>query len=167
MATPTMVTIVGVVQTPPATPDSTFTVVMEQRGYLTHSDGTMIEPTKYVGTADGSGAISFQVPASTDPSWDYVLDGKIVGTSWTYRVTFDLMDNLPPAAPFYAGVPHNAGSTITLNDLIPAGVVSQSALYAPINHHHTPDQVGFLVLGPAEAVPGGTPDGTVVIRKAA
>lgn len=136
MAQPTMVTLTGDVQTPPATADPTFRVVMQQLGYLMHADGTVIEPTTYTGVADGSGHISFTVPASTDPAWDYVVDGKIVGTSWTYRVVFDPIDNGKQGAPFYAGVPHDLGSTLTLNDIIPAGQLSQSALYAPINHTH-------------------------------
>ena len=167
MALPTMVTITGQFQTPPATPDATFAVVMEQQGYLMHDDGTVVEPTTYRGVADSNGAISFQVPASTDPNWNYIVNGKMVGTNWTYRCTFDPIDNLPQAAPFYAGVPHNMGPTLTLNDIIPAGQLSQSALYAPINHHHTPDQVGFLILGAVDPVPPGTPAGTVIIREAA
>jgi hypothetical protein len=167
MATPTMVTLTGTVQTPPSTPDGTFRVVMDQQGYLTHADGTIIEPTRYIGVANGSGQISFQVPASTNPAWNYVVDGKIVGSVWTYRCFFDPIDNGKQGAPFFAGVPHNLGASLTLNSLIPAGVLSQSALYAPINHQHTPDQVGFLVLGPAEALPINTPSGTVIIRKAA
>lgn len=167
MAQPTMVTLTGDVQTPPSVVDPTFRVVMEQQGYLMHADGTIIEPTTYQGVADTNGHISFSVPASTDPAWDYVLNGQIVGTTWTYRTFFDPIDNGKQGAPFYAGVPHNMGLTLTLNDIIPAGQLSQSALYAPINHQHTPNQVGFLILGPVETVPPGTPDGTVIIRKAA
>lgn len=167
MAQPTMVTLTGNVQTPPSTPDPTFRVVMQQLGYLMHADGTVVEPTTYQGVVDSDGDLSFQVPATTDPAWNYVVDGQIVGTTWTYRTIFDPIDNAKPTPPFYVGVPHNMGPTLTLNSLIPAGSLSQSALYAPINHHHTPDQVGFLVLGPVDPVPPGTPDGTVIIRRAA
>jgi hypothetical protein len=167
MATPTMVTLTGTVQTPPATPDATFRVVMQQLGYLMHADGTIIEPTTYEGLADAAGAVAITVPASTDPAWDYVVNGQIVGTNWTFRCFFDPIDNGKQGAPFYAGVPHDMGSTLTLNDVIPAGQLSQSALYAPINHQHTPSQLGIVVLGPGEDVPPGTPAGSVIIREAA
>lgn len=167
MAQPTMITLIGDVQTPPSTPDATFRMVMEQQGYLMHADGTIIEPTVYQGVADANGHLSFVVPATTDPAWQYVLSGHIVGTIWTYRCFFDPIDNGKQGAPFYAGVPHNMGSTLTINQVIPAGVVGQSALYAPINHQHTPEQVGFRIIGPVDPVPPGTPDGTVIIRRAA
>jgi hypothetical protein len=157
-----MVTLTGTVQTPPATPDATFRVVMEQQGYLMHADGTIIEPTIYQGSADADGAVSITVPASTDPAWDYVLDGKIVGTNWTYRCFFDPIDNGKQGAPFYAGVPHDMGSTLTLNDVIPAGLLSQSALYAPINHTHAGGGGGSVssVFGRSGAVVAQTGDYT-------
>lgn len=169
MATPTMITVQGVVQTPPGDGDATFQIILEQQGYLGHSDGTLIEPTKYVGTADATGAISFEVPGSTDPNWLYTdFQRGVSGTTWAYRVTMDPIDNLPPRAPFYAAVPFDAaGGVVTLGSLIPPGSPLSVALYAPLNHHHTPDQVGFLILGPAEAVPPLTPSDTVIIRRAA
>jgi len=162
MAQPTMITLTGNVQTPPSTPDATFTVTMEQQGYLMHADGTVIEPTVYTGSAAADGSISFQVPASTDPAWDYVVDGKIVGTTWAYRVVFDPIDNGKQGAPFYAGVPHDLGATLTLNDIIPAGNLSQTALYAPINHTHAGGGGGAVssVFGRSGAVVAQTGDYT-------
>jgi hypothetical protein len=166
MATPTMVTITGNVQTPPGTPDGTFAITLEMLGWLSHSDGTLIEPTKYTETVDGAGNVSFSVPDSTDPNWLYTdFPRGVSGTEWAYRVTFDPIDNLPQRAPFYAVV--SGPGPLTLNDLVPPGSPLSVALYAPLNHHHTPDQVGFLILGPVETVPPSTPANTVIIRKAA
>jgi hypothetical protein len=161
-----MVTITGNVQTPPGTPDGTFAVTLEQQGWLSHDDGTVIEPTKYRIVAEGDGDISFQVPSSTDPAWLYTdFPRGISGTTWAYRVTFDPIDNLPQRSPFYAVV--EGPGPLTLNDLMPPGSPLQAALFAPLNHQHTPDQVGFRILGPVEAVPPGLPANTVIIRRAA
>ena len=168
MATPTMITIRGVVQTPPGDGDATFQIKLEQMGWLTHSDGTLIEPTSYLGVADADGSVEFQVPGSTDPSWLYTdLANSKSGTTWAYRVTMDPIDNLPPRGPFYSVVDSAApGGVVTLGSLIPAGSPLGISMYAPLNHHHTPDQVGFAILGPTDD-PTGLPDGTVIIRKAA
>lgn len=98
MATPTMITISGVIQKPPTVGDSTAKVIVEQQVWLTHSDGTAIEPQKYIGLADGSGAVSFSVPATTDPAW--------LPQNFTMRVTFDGVEEPQWAKPFQIGRAH-------------------------------------------------------------
>jgi hypothetical protein len=135
MATPTMITVTGVLQTPPGTPDATATVTFEQQVWLRHSDGTVIEPTKYEGIANGTGNLvaadgtsPFRVPPTTDPAWS--------PQDWTYRVTIDGVEEPKWAKPFRAGVPHDSpGATLTLGMLLPVPA-SGGSLYAPINHTH-------------------------------
>lgn len=131
MATPTMITITGtVIATPPSTPDATAKVTLEQEVWLTHSDGTVVEPQKYVGVANGSGVVSVQVPACTNPAW--------LPQGWTYRVTFDGVENPEWAKPFRCVVPYDApGATVTLGSLVPVGSASDGVIYAPANHSHS------------------------------
>lgn len=144
MATPTLITVTGTVQTPAGTADPTFSVTLEQEVWLTHSDGTLIEPTKYIGMTDASGVLlavdgvsAFRAPSTTDPAW--------TPQNWTYRVTFDPEDNLPQRSPFRAGLSHLApGGVVTLGSLLPIPA-SGGLLYSPANHTH-PDDVSQVEL---------------------
>lgn len=128
MATPAMVTITGTVQKFPGTGDGTAKVILEQQVWLTHSDGTVIQPQKYVGVADSNGQLSVMVPPTTDPAW--------LPQNWTFRVTFDGVEEPQWAKPFRVVIPHTDQS-ITLGDLIPVGAASDGVIYAPANHTHS------------------------------
>lgn len=160
MATPTMIAISGVAETPPGTPDGDFVLEIEQQGYLTHSDGTLIEPTVYRIEAAADGSVSGSVPASTDPAWIYTDPARgIRGTTWSYRVTYWALGT-EQRGPFRCTISHlSPGAAITLNDLLPAGTIENTAIYAPVNHTHAGGGGG----GAVDSVNGRT--GAVVLTK--
>lgn len=132
MATPTMITLTGTVETPPGTPDGTAQVTIQQQVWMRHPDGTVIEPTVYTGVANSNGDISMLVPATNDPDW--------LPVDFQMRVIFDGIENPRWSKPFRAAIPHDApGGTMTLGELIPVGMANEGAFYAAANHSHPLD----------------------------
>ena len=123
-------------------------------GFLATGDGEVIGTA--VATTDVDGRWTMELT----PTGDYAAGGahyliREHRHEWRITVpasgTHNLLDVLMTAVP--------AGEL-----LVGLSRAEADELYAPIAHTHTPGQVGFLVLGPADPVPAETPAGTVIIR---
>ena len=145
MATPTLVTVNGDLAPSIAAKKVTFQVPTLIRY---NSGPDVIVPSSSVVTVAADGTFSTQLYGTNDPNWS--------PANWNYKVVID-GDNLHEY--FYCQVPYNAG-TLNFSALLPSLTPSQGELYAPVAHGNH-----VLVLGPADAVPPGTPTNTVIVRK--
>jgi hypothetical protein len=149
---PTMITISGILETSPGTPDSSASVTFKRRGFARHLDGTVIEPGSDVVAVAADGSFELSVMATDDPDW--------VPVGWTYRVSVNTGETVWG---FEAAVPYDASDlTLTFGELLPAEGIEEGYLYAGLNHTHPGAMV--LVLDVSDDVPEGTPEGTVIVR---
>lgn len=82
MANPTTVTVTGDLRTDADSPAIGVVVTLTMPVWLTHADGTVIEPMKLVGATDGSGHLSIPlVPINDDAAW--------LPQGWTYKVSIE------------------------------------------------------------------------------
>jgi hypothetical protein len=151
-----MIDVSGVIESSPGVPDPAARLTFNRKVSITHLDGTLIEPRTEVAEIGLDGTFTQSLEAGTDPAWSPV--------GWSYEVTLTYSDDRPPVR-WSMMVPYNASSgTLTLGEAPPTVPGTIGVSFALVNHTHTPDQVGFLILDLVESVPPGTPAGTVIIR---
>ena len=157
MATPTLIAVSGTIESSPGVPDPLARLSFDRKTVLTHADGTLVEPENRVADIQPDGTFSVDLPATVgDPAWN--------PTGWEYAVTLRYSDDRPPVR-WGLTVPADAsGGTWTIGEDPPTVPVLPGWSFALVNHTHTPDQVGFLVLPIGDPLPPGTPDGKIVIR---
>lgn len=130
MATPTMILVIGKVESAPGVPDPGARLTFERSVTMTHIDGTLIEPRVKAAEIAADGSFSTPLEASTDPAW--------LPVGFTYQAVLRYSDQRPPVK-WSMQVPHNASAgDITIGEYPPpSGPPSLGISYAPVNHTHS------------------------------